>query len=224
MAYKFAKHATDSGLDSYLKVEGGLANLPHYTDPVGGWSLCVRFRVENVTADHTILKLDFSGGDHVRLVAAGSVANDPVRWVSVRSGDEKGVSTTTSFTAGTWHNVIVGSGMGLNVSLDGAAFASSIKGTINGTPTSLTISSMGTYRAIAGDVAEVAIWTDTIFYLTPLASDVATLAKGISPRTVRPAHLVHYWDLMRGLQDQIGGCTLTAFNSPTVSEHPRVIP
>jgi len=30
--------------------------------------------------------------------------------------------------------------------------------------------------------------------------------------------------LTRGLQDRVGGCTLTAFNSPTVSEHPRVIP
>ena len=56
------------------------------------------------------------------------------------------------------------------------------------------------------------------------AADVAALAKGISPMTILPGNLLHYWDLTRGLQDRVGGCTLTPFNSPTVSEHPRVIP
>ena len=225
MAYHFTQHATDSGLDSYLQVEGGLASLPQYVDEQnGGFSVFVRFCAENVAVDHTILKLNFAGRDHARLVAAGSVANDPVKWITHVDGVERAATTSGSFTSGTWHCLIATSSIGLSLSLDGAAVNSNLKGAIYGALSSITVSSMGTHRAIAGDVAEVAVWTNTAFSLVPLLPDVAALAKGISPRTIRPSHLVHYWDLTRGLQDHIGGCTLTPFNAPTVSEHPRVIP
>ncbi len=220
MAYHFTRHGTDSGLDSYLQTTAPIA-----IDQMAGFSVFARFRAEDVTQAHTILKIEFSNGEHYRLVASGEVANDPVRWISWDGEDQDSVATATGYTADTWHSVIAckyGYTTGA-VSLDGAEFSSSFKMGVSGSVPLLSISSAGVYRAIAGDVAEVAIW-DVNMSLEQYAADVAALAKGISPMTILPGNLLHYWDLTRGLQDHIGGCTLTAYNTPTVSEHPRVIP
>lgn len=218
MAYHFTRHSTDSGLDAYLQTDAEIA-----IDQMAGFSVFARFRAEDVTQAHTILKIEFSNGEHYRLVANGEGANDPVRWISWDGERQYGASTTTGYTADTWHSVIACKYTGGTVSLDGAAFSSGLKISAGGNTPLLSISSAGVYRAIAGDVAEVAIWNMSMS-LEQYAADVAALAKGISPATIRPANLLHYWDLTRGLQDQIGGCTLTAYNTPTVSEHPRVIP
>lgn len=218
MAYHFTRHSTDSGLDAYLQTTAPIA-----IDQMAGFSVFARFRAEDVTQAHTILKIEFSNGEHYRIVASGDVANDPVRWISWDGKNQYGASTTTGYTADTWHSVIACKYTGGTVSLDGAAYSAGLKISAGGNTPLLSISSAGVYRAIAGDVAEVAIW-DVSMSLAQYAADVAALAKGISPMTILPGNLLHYWDLTRGLQDRVGGCTLTAFNSPTVSEHPRVIP
>lgn len=218
MAYHFTRHSTDSGLDAYLQTDAEIA-----INQSTGFSVFARFRAEDVTQAHTILKIEYSNGEHYRLVASGDVANDPVRWISWDGESQHGVSTATGYTADTWHSVIACKYTGGQVSLDGAEFSSGLKISASGNTPLLSISSAGVYRAIAGDVAEVAIW-DVFMSREQYAADVAALAKGISPATILPGNLLHYWDLTRGLQDRVGGCTLTAFNSPTVSEHPRVIP
>lgn len=219
MAYHFTRHSTDSGLDAYLQTDAESAINQSTT----GFSVFARFRAEDVTQAHTILKIEYSNGQHYRLVASGEAANDPVRWISWDGESQRAVSTATGYTADTWHSVIACRYAGGMVSLDGAAFSTSSKVSASGSTPLLSISSAGVYRAIAGDVAEVAIW-DVSMYMTQYAVNVAALAKGISPMTILPGNLLHYWDLTRGLQDRVGGCTLTPFNSPTVSEHPRVIP
>ena len=218
MAYHFTRHSTDSGLDAYLQTDAEIA-----INQSTGFSVFARFRAEDVTQAHTILKIEYSNGEHYRLVASGEVANDPVRWISWDGQNQYVASTATGYTADTWHSVIACKGTGGTVSLDGAEFSAGLKIGANGNTPLLSISSAGVYRAIAGDVAEVAIWNMSMS-LEQYAADVAALAKGISPMTILPGNLLHYWDLTRGLQDRVGGCTLTAFNSPTVSEHPRVIP
>ncbi len=218
MAYHFTRHSTDSGLDAYLQTTAPIA-----IDQMAGFSVFARFRAEDVTQAHTILKIEFSNGEHYRIVASGDVANDPVRWISWDGENQYVASTTTGYTADTWHSVIACRYGGGSVSLDGAAHSAGLKISAGGNTPLLSISSAGVYRAIAGDVAEVAIW-DVPMHLEQYAAVVAALAKGISPMTILPGNLLHYWDLTRGLQDRVGGCTLTAFNSPTVSEHPRVIP
>ncbi len=218
MAYHFTRHSTDSGLDAYLQTTAPIA-----IDQMAGFSVFARFRAEDVTQAHTILKIEFSNGEHYRIVASGDVANDPVRWISWDGENQYGASTTTGYTADTWHSVIACEYTSGTVSLDGAEFSSGLKVSAGGNTPLLSISSAGVYRAIAGDVAEVAIW-DGSMHLPKYAADVAALAKGISPMTILPGNLLHYWDLTRGLQDRVGGCTLTAYNTPTVSEHPRVIP
>ena len=218
MAYHFTRHSTDSGLDAYLQTDAEIAITPST-----GFSVFARFRAEDVTQAHTILKIEYSNGEHYRIVASGDVANDPVRWISWDGESQHAASTATGYTADTWHSVIACKYTGGQVSLDGAEFSSGLKISASGNTPLLSISSAGVYRAIAGDVAEVAIW-DVFMSREQYAADVAALAKGISPATILPGNLLHYWDLTRGLQDRVGGCTLTAFNSPTVSEHPRVIP
>lgn len=218
MSYHFTRHSTDSGLDAYLQTTAPIA-----IDQMAGFSVFARFRAEDVTQAHTILKIEFSNGEHYRIVASGDVANDPVRWISWDGENQYGASTTTGYTADTWHSVIACKYTGGTVSLDGAAYSAGLKISAGGNTPLLSISSAGVYRAIAGDVAEVAIWNMSMS-LAQYAADVAALAKGISPMTILPGNLLHYWDLTRGLQDRVGGCTLTPFNSPTVSEHPRVIP
>ena len=220
MAYHFTRHSTDSGLDAYLQTDAEIA-----INQSTGFSVFARFRAEDVTQAHTILKIEYSNGEHYRLVASGEVANDPVRWISWDGESQNDAKTVTGYTADTWHSVIAckSSLATGTVSLDGAAFSTRFKFSANGNTPLLSISSAGVYRAIAGDVAEVAIW-DVFMSSGQYAADVAALAKGISPMTILPGNLLHYWDLTRGLQDRVGGCTLTPFNSPTVSEHPRVIP
>lgn len=219
MAYHFTRHSTDSGLDAYLQTDAEIAINQSTT----GFSVFARFRAEDVTQAHTVLKIEYSNGEHYRLVASGEVANDPVRWISWDGESQYGASTATGYTADTWHSVIACRYAGGTVSLDGAAYSEALKISASGNTPLLSISSAGVYRAIAGDVAEVAIW-DVSMSLAQYAADVAALAKGISPMTILPGNLLHYWDLTRGLQDRVGGCTLTPLNSPTVSEHPRVIP
>jgi len=191
------------------------------------FSIFARFRAADITQAHTLLYLQLAGTKNYRLVAAGNVAGDPIRWTSYDGGSDLTAATATGYIADTWHSVIAcrneSQNPNLAVSIDGSTFGTKNKVSTSGAPSYLTISSAGTYRAIDGDVAEVAIWNMSM-NLAQYAADVAALAKGISPATIRPANLLHYWDLTRNLTDRVGGCTLTAYNTPTVSEHPRVIP
>lgn len=188
------------------------------------FSIFARFKAQNVTHAHTLLYLQLAGTNNHRLVAAGDVTNDPIRWITYDGGSDLTAITATGYSADTWHSVIAVRKINSTaVSIDGNTFGTKTKVSASNTTSYLTISSAGIYRAIDGDIAEVAIWNLDLSLAT-YAADVAALAAGVAPQTILPSNLLHYWDLTRGLQDQIGGCTLTAFNDPTVSEHPRVIP
>ena len=70
-----------------------------------------------------------------------------------------------------------------------------------------------------GRVAEAAVWNAVL-----TDTEVAILGLGVSPLFVRPASLVFYSPLIRAEdRDVVGGLTLTANNSPTVSVHPPII-
>lgn len=68
-----------------------------------------------------------------------------------------------------------------------------------------------------GYVAECALWNTAL-----TDAEIESLAKGFSPRRIRPQSLVFYAPLLRNLQDLRQGLALTAVNSPTVASHPRV--
>ena len=66
-------------------------------------------------------------------------------------------------------------------------------------------------------VAEVGIWNAAL-----TAAEIASLAKGMTCDKVRPQSLVFYAPLVRDLNDQKGGLTITNNNAATVAAHPRV--
>ena len=68
-----------------------------------------------------------------------------------------------------------------------------------------------------GDIAEVGIWNAAL-----TAAEIASLAKGMTCDKVRPQNLVFYAPLVRDLNDQKGGLTITNNNAATVATHPRV--
>lgn len=75
--------------------------------------------------------------------------------------------------------------------------------------------SRGAY--MSGSVAEVGIWSAVLD-----AAELASLAKGVSCRLVRPQSLVFYAPLIRDLVDEMRGLTLTNNNTATVADHPRI--
>lgn len=68
-----------------------------------------------------------------------------------------------------------------------------------------------------GDIAEVGIWNAI---LTP--TEIAGLAKGFSPSTVKAANLVFELRLIRTIQDLRRGLSLTNVGGVAVSNHPRI--
>jgi hypothetical protein len=68
-----------------------------------------------------------------------------------------------------------------------------------------------------GQIAEAAVYNAAL-----TASEVASLAKGMTCDKVRPQSLVFYAPLVRDLLDQKGGRTITNNNGATVANHPRV--
>lgn len=68
-----------------------------------------------------------------------------------------------------------------------------------------------------GDIAEVGVWNVAL-----AAAEIASLAKGVACRLVRPQSLVFYAPLIRDLQDLRGGLTITNNNTATVAVHPRI--
>jgi hypothetical protein len=68
-----------------------------------------------------------------------------------------------------------------------------------------------------GTIAEVGIWNAAL-----TAAEIASLAKGMTCDKVRPQSLVFYAPLVRDLNDQKGGLTITNNNGATVANHTRV--
>lgn len=68
-----------------------------------------------------------------------------------------------------------------------------------------------------GNIAEAAVWSAALD-----AAEIAALAKGVSPRLIRPQSLVMYAPLIRDPID-LKGAALTN-NGATVATHPRIYP
>jgi len=156
----------------------------------------------------------------------GSYAGDPVvaRAFHGTSGDAR---TTTGYSANTWHHAcavfsatnaraayIDGGSKGVN--------SATVTPIVNNTTIGAEYGWSGTENVVftptSGKIAEVGIWNVAL-----TDAEVAILAKGVSPRSVRPESLVFYAPLWRDEdEDFIGGLSLTAVNAPTIADHPRV--
>lgn len=127
-----------------------------------------------------------------------------------------------SITTNVWQNVI-----GVEVASNNRAVYvdATIKATNTDSKTPIGVneiyigarnrSGVGSYHD--GLISEATIWNAAL-----TDAEIASLAKGFSPRRIRPQSLVFYAPLLRNLQDLRQGLALTAVNSPTVASHPRV--
>lgn len=224
MAYEFSQ----SPNHQYLQTTGSPA--PQW-NAGSAFSISLWFKAYNVTDQHNLLHLWHSGTNNLyALIAEGDDEGDKVKLRSIVGGSGSGVATITAFSANTWHHVLASvSGIShvnnegdLDVSIDGNWGLTKEEVDLPSTDeSSVMVSGNGaTYPAIAGCVAEVAI------YNVQIASedvDALSLRMGYSPLLIKPHNLIFYAPLRGGPQEWIEGLTLTPYNSAAkVSDHPPI--
>lgn len=187
------------------------------------------FRADNITANHTLMCLGVNAtANFARFLSArGDLAGDPVRASESGSVGADGASTSTSYSAATWHHAcgVFSTNVSRTAYLNGGGkITNTTAVTLSGIDrTSLGAQFHGGAASVflAGRLAEAAIWDVA---LTDV--EISVLAAGYSPRFVRPASLLAYWPLIGDTDpedDVINGFDLTLVNAPTQSAHPTII-
>lgn len=209
---------TFDGVNQYLQV--GSVPLTRHPLTMACW-----FK----SNDDTIQQAPFSISNHTdvltlsihALFVSGSVGGDPVR---AQFDGGAIADTTAGYTAGTWHHAF-GAFYGLTnvyALIDGGNQGNGFQGNPQADPDRMSIGALDWNNAVGtffdGSIAEVALWDTN---LQPAVA--ALLAEGASPLLVNPEHLICYWPLIRDDIDIVGGYNMTAYNSPTFTEHPRVL-
>lgn len=179
------------------------------------------FNLANTTAEHSLMGIFDVGGDvdYFMLLARGDVGGDPVAAVARRSS--QGIANSTAgYTANTWQHAVgvFTSSTSRTVYLNGSNSATDTTSIV---PAGLDRTTVGMRdraapTAMSGSIAEAAIWNVALD-----AAEVAALAKGMSPRFIRPAALVYYAPLVREVRD-LKGNAVTDTSSQSSLDHPRV--
>jgi len=151
--------------------------------------------------------------------------SDGVLYATVRDAATfSEAATSTSWAVNTWHHGcgIFASATSRSVYLDGGGLGTNATSrTATGIDTTCigVRANSGTHSEyMSGRIAEAAIWNVAL-----TGAEVAILAAGYSPLLVRPQSLVAYWPLIQTDNDRVGGYNLTAYNTPTIAAHPRVL-
>jgi hypothetical protein len=163
------------------------------------------------------------------MLIAGNLGGDPVRAFVQTPGGTLGANSTTGYTTGTWHHgaVVFESSTIAHAYIDGGS-----KGSTTGTariPTGIDRVAIGRHgdnpspgAYYDGDLCEIGIWNAIL-----TDSEIAGLAEKFSPLFIRRNNLIFYTSMIDtfggNLNDMIGGLQLAPFNSPTKSEHFRII-
>jgi len=211
MAYDF------NGTNQRLSI----ASSPVTATPL---TLACWFNSDTVAANQRLIHLFGStGNDYYDLATRGADAGDPVSAIvnSQNAGQIEIVSTSTGYSANTWHHAC---GVFTNSASRTAYIdaGSAVTGTVTSVPliapNALQIGSFSTnIQYMNGRIAEVGIWNAAL-----TAGEIASLARGMTCDKVRPQSLVFYAPLVRDLIDAKGGLTITNNNGATVANHPRV--
>lgn len=158
---------------------------------------------------------------YVRISAQGDVAGDPVRFTLAPGGGSLHANTSTGYSADTWHHAcaVAATSSDRSVFIDGGSEGTNttsdfvpgedrvaIGRTADSTPA----------LYMSGRIAEATIWNIALSN-----AEVALLAKGVHSLLIQPENIVAYWPLIRDDdRDWVGGFDLTAFNTPSVANHP----
>jgi hypothetical protein len=179
------------------------------------------FNTDNVTQLRALLTLTQATATIVyeTLYIAGNVAGDPIRVLS--NANAISITSTSGVTQGQWHHgcFVAAATNSRTVYLDGGNSATSSS---SFTPSGINTFNIGCFLDLSteffdGRMAEIGVWNVGLN-----ASEVASLADGMTCDKVRPQSLVFYAPLVRDLIDAKGGLTITNNNTATVADHPRV--
>jgi hypothetical protein len=206
MAYDF------DGTDDYMEV----GSAPVTAAPL---TMACWFNVDNITANHPLIDLtDGTTSNRFGLEASGAVASDPVRAIVTAAGTQRAASSSSAFSATTWHHAgfRVASATNRQAFLDGTGGTA---GTISAIPAGLNTLRIGRFSTTYanGRIAEAAIWNTDL-----TDAEMRSLARGFRPSLIRPSALVFYAPLVREIADYRGGLTVTS-SGPVVAEHTRRI-
>lgn len=181
------------------------------------------FNRKNSTVQHTVAALDRGSQSGVGLHVIVLPASSLILQVSSNDGTVSTASSSTTYALNTWNHAcgVFTSASSRTAYLNGGGAATN---TGTRSVTGLANVSIGARFAglTAGNyasclIAEVGIWSAALN-----ASEVAALAKGVSPYLIRPQSLVFCSPLVRNLVDVRGGLTITNTNGASVADHPRV--
>jgi hypothetical protein len=211
MAYEF------NGTNQYLNV----ASAPVTAVPL---TMACWFYPDTITANYTLFQIsDGSNSNRFVLAALGAIAGDPLRAVTSAGAVEGAADSTAGFIASSWQHAcgVFTAVNARTVYLNGSNTATNTSiltpTGLNRTEIGVRINSGSPGLYLDGRLAEVGIWNAAL-----TAAEVASLAKGMTCDKVRPQSLVFYAPLVRDLNDQKGGLTITNNNGATVANHPRV--
>ena len=152
-------------------------------------------------------------------------ANDGQPQFIIGSAGTAVATATAAITAGTWHHVcgVAVSTTDRRCFLDGGNKGTNTTSKGDPTVTETAIGSRtSTNDFFDGKLAEIAIWNIAL-----TDAQVLMLARRVSPLSIRPDALVHYWPLY-GVgspePDYIGTLNMTLNNTPTIDDNPPVQP
>jgi hypothetical protein len=162
-----------------------------------------------------------TNGSHY-LNFGGATVGDPIRAIT-GSGGVYAVATAGTYSSGVWTHA---AGV-FPTNNSRTAYCNGVAGTAETTaktPTGIDRVDIGrlitTANNFGGDIAEACIYNVAL-----TAAEIAALAAGISPLSVRPDALVAYWPLLDndGDVDWWGQYDVTPVSSPTYADHPPII-
>jgi hypothetical protein len=200
-----------------------------FSAPASTWPITMAcwYNPKNITAGMMLMYIGHkAGASRFLLFASGDVAGDPVAAAVANSANTIVIANSTSwYSQNTWSHAcgVFESSSSTSVYLNGGSSATNTN-SLGGSLTTINTGAVATQffggssvtRASAL-IAEVGIWNVAL-----TASEIASLAKGMTCDKVRPQGLVFYAPLVRDLQDVRGGRTITNNNTATVANHPRV--
>ena len=184
-------------------------------------------RASSINATQSLVSVDQTGANS-RFTLFLLNSDNKLYFTTVGNSSAQGVGQiagSASVSANTWFHAAA------TISSNRLARRSFLNGTLVGqsqgsndpgtsTPNSISIGSRIATTQVAffnGDIAEVGVYNTVLD-----DSEIASLAKGMTPDKIRPQSLVFYAPLIRDLIDAKGGSTITNNNGATVANHPRV--
>jgi len=208
----------DAASAQYLEIDQAVVTAVPFT------MACWANFADNTDLQYVMALADLSEPDQSFRLGKDTPGNENDIIAVSYDGTTKKASTTAKATAGTWHHIcgVFASSTSRAAYLDGGNKGTD---TTSSTPTGIDRTSIGRVGDSTpgydtdGAVAEAAIWNAAL-----TDAEVVVLATGVSPLLVRPQSLVFYMPLIRDDdEDIVGGLSMTATNSPTISAHPRVV-